>query len=238
MNFTLVVTVLTYGLLGLAVAAMFRRGVDRGLACLRWYLLVAVGCNVCQAVFLSEFGVRSSQYAYAYYATDIGMTVLGFFILARLVELAFEKSSLKLPRLRLVAILLFTGIFAGSAATVYLSRGHLSTGAVGAALDQNFSFLGMVLAIILFGAMNAMFVKGVRFRRVVLSFSIMYGASAIVWSLNAILPSAHAEIMAFLLPLVGLGSIALLAFSLWVPEKPEPDAAAIRARIKAVGVQA
>lgn len=238
MNFTLAVTVLTYSLFAIWLLATFRRGFERSLVCLRWYLLLVVATNIVPSIFLNEFGVRSHQYAYAYYACDLAATVAGFLVLARLVELAFEKSSLKLSRLRLVAILLFTGITAGSAAVVYLSRGSLSTGSVGAALDQNFSFLGMLLAIILFGAMNAMFVKGVRFRRVVLSFSIMYGANAIVWSLNAMLPAARSEIMAFLLPGVGLGSIALLAYSLWVPEKQAPDAATLRARIKAVEARA
>lgn len=238
MNFVLAVTVATYGLLALAVASTFRPGFDRFLRFLRWYLLLLIASNVVPSIFLREFGVRSHQYAYAYYACDLAATVLGFLVLARLVELSFEKSSLKLQRLRLVAILLFTGIFAGSAATVYLSRGHLSTGALGAALDQNFSFLGMVLAIILFGAMNAMFVEGVRFRRVVLSFSVAYGANAIIWSLNAIIPAAHSDIMAFLLPMVGVATIALLAFALWVPEKQAPDAATLRARIKAVEARA
>ncbi len=238
MNFTLVVTALTYGLLGLCLLATFRHTFDRFLSFLRWYILVVVVGNIVASVSLSEFGVRSASYAYAYYASDIAATVLGFVVLARLVELAFEKSSLKLPRLRLVAILLFTGIFVGSAAIVYLSRGHLSTGAVGAALDQNFSFLGMVLAIILFGAMNAMSVQGVRFRRVVLSFSIMYGASAIVFSIEAIAPSLLHALGTYVIPAVSLGTIALLAFALWVPEKQAPDAATMRARINALGARA
>ncbi|MGH9413937.1 MAG: hypothetical protein ACRD0Y_09385, partial [Terriglobales bacterium] len=203
-----------------------------GLSCLRWYLLLVIGCNLIPTAFLHEFGVRSHQYAYAYYACDLATTILGFLVLARLVELAFEKSSLKLPRLRLVTILLFTGVTVGSAAVVYLSRGSLSTGTFGAAMDQNFSFLGMVLAIVLFVGMNAMFVQGLRFRRVVLAFSIMYSADAIVYSIEAIAPGLLHTIGVYVIPAISVGTIALLAYSLWVPEKaPRVRPEKIRARL-------
>jgi hypothetical protein len=50
-------------------------------------------------------------------------------------------------------------------------------------LEQNLSFLGMILTVVLWIAMNAMFVPGVRFRRVVLAFSVLYSSGAILYTL-------------------------------------------------------
>lgn len=210
---------------GVAFLATFRRGLDRGLLCLRWYFALAITGNLCTHFSLLHYGYRSLQYKYAYYGADLSIVVLGYFVLARLVELAFEKSTLKLQGLRTVAILLFTGLAACSAALVYLLRGDLTTAYLGREMEQNFSFLGMLLAILLFLGMNVMQVQGVRFRRVVLAFSLLYSSGAIAYSLGAIIPAMDGIIYFYAIPLTSLAGMALIAYSLWVPEperKPRP----------------
>lgn len=202
---------------GVALVATFRRGLDRGLICLRWYFAFAVSGNFLTHFTLLHYGYRSAQYKYAYYGADMGIVVLGYFVLARLVELAFEKSSLKLPGLRTGAILLFTGLASCSAVLVYMLRGGFMTTYFAMEMEQNSSFLGMLLAIILFVGMNVMQVPGLRFRRVVLAFSLLYSSGAIIYSLNAIIPWFH-TIAYYAIPLTSLAGMGLIAYSLWVPE--------------------
>ncbi|MGH9486589.1 MAG: hypothetical protein ACRD04_03245 [Terriglobales bacterium] len=217
MSFSLAVWVVAVFAYAAALVATFRRGVDRSLLCLRWYFALALCGNLCSEFFLFHSGFTSVQYFYAYYLTDLADVVLGFIVLARLVELAFEKSALKLPKLRLVAILLFTGIAVGSVAVVYLSRAGQARSFE--TLEQNFSFLGMLMAVILFVAMNLMLVPGLRFRRTVLAFSILYSSSAIAYSLEAVLPSRWLPVLGtFIVPVVAMGSIGLICYSLWQPE--------------------
>ncbi|MGH9467362.1 MAG: hypothetical protein ACRD1Y_08395 [Terriglobales bacterium] len=219
MSYSLAVWLFGLALYAVAFGATFHRGLDRGLMWLRWYFLLSFGGNLLTLLFFLTLGFQSSQYVFAYYAVDLSTVIFGFVVLARLVELAFEKSTIQLPRLRLTGILLFTGIAVGSGAMVYLMRGHLSSSAYSIALDQNFSFLGMLLAVLLFLGMNVMMVPGVRFRRVALCFSIMYSSSAIGYTLMALLPSMKLFLGLYVLPFIGLAAIGLLTYSLLVPEQ-------------------
>lgn len=183
----------------------------------RWYLLAALAEDCATHFALLRFGYRSAEYKYVYFGADLAVVVIGFFVLARLVELAFEKSSLRLPGVRAIALLVFTGLAICSAVVVYMLRGGLSTGTLGLELEQNFSFLGMVLAIVLFAVINVIQVEGVRFRRLVLSFSLLYGAGAIIYSLTAIVPQFR-EVTTYAVPITSLAGMLLIAYSLWVPE--------------------
>ncbi|MGH9486828.1 MAG: hypothetical protein ACRD04_04475 [Terriglobales bacterium] len=223
MSYSLAVWLLGLVLYAGAFGATFRRGLDSGLLWLRWFFLLSLCSNLLSLFFFLTLGFNSPQYAYAYYCGDLAIVILGFLVLARLVELAFEKSTLKLPRLRLIAILLFTGIAAGSGAVVYLMRGHLSSSAFATALDQNFSFLGMLLAILLFIGMNVMLVPGVRFRRIVLSFSIIYSAGAIAYTLEALLPGMKGFLGLYVIPFISLSAIGLLTYSLLKPEQAREE---------------
>ncbi|MGH9393871.1 MAG: hypothetical protein ACRD1E_06850, partial [Terriglobales bacterium] len=163
---------------------------------------------------------------------DLAIVVLGYFVLARLVELAFEKSSIKLPGLRTGAILLFTGLAVCSGVLVYMMRGSLNTAFFGREMEQNFSFLGMVLAVVLIVGMNVLAVPGLRFRKIVLSFSLLYSSGAIAFSVAAVLPKAAAPIGYYIVPFTSLAGMALIAWSLWVPE-PERKARPVRTGIPA-----
>lgn len=216
------------------LVATWRPRFDRGLLFLRWYLVFALGEDLAIHFTLNRFGYRSAEYKYMYYGCDLALVVFGFFVLARLVELAFERSTLQLPRLRTGAIVLFTGLASCSAALVYLMHRGLTTAHLGREMEQNFSFLGMLLAIVLFGGLNLMHVRGVRFRRLVLSFSLMYGSGAIVYSLTALASPLNA-VAYYAVPLTGLAGMGLIAYSLWVPEAvPEMAEAEATSRLGSV----
>lgn len=218
MTFSLAVWITVCLANAVAFLATFKRGVDRGLLWLRWYFALTICGNLCTHFTLDQFGFRSKQYAYAYYGADLVLIILGYFVLSRLVELAFEKSTLKLPGLRTGSILLFTGLAVCSGYFVYSMRGHLSAPLMGMEMEQNFSFLGMILAIVLFVGMNLMQVQGIRFRRLVLAFSLLYSSGAIAYSLAAVLPSVGLTIGVYIVPVTSLVGIGLIAYSLWVPE--------------------
>ncbi|MGH9480726.1 MAG: hypothetical protein ACRD1L_01430 [Terriglobales bacterium] len=228
MSFSLAVWITVCLANAVAFVATFKRGVDRGLLWLRWYFALAIAGNLCTHFTLVEYGFRSKQYVYAYYLADLAIVVLGYFVLSRLVELAFERSSLKLQGLRTGSILLFTGLAACSAYFVYAMRGHLSAPFIGMEMEQNFSFLGMLLAIVLFIGMNLMQVQGIRFRRVVLAFSLLYSSGAIAYSLAAVLPAVGLMIGVYIVPVTSLAGVGLIAYSLWVPE-PERRSRPVRA---------
>jgi hypothetical protein len=138
----------------------------------------------------------------------------------------------KLPGLRTGAILLFTGLAACSGLMVYLMRGGLTTIYFSYQMEQNFSFLGMILAVVLAVGMNVLQVPGLRFRRVVLAFSFLYSSGAVVYSLNALIPAFHAYFY-YLTPLTSLLGMGLIAYSLAVPE---PEARFERAKAQAAAV--
>jgi len=213
-----------------ALAATFRRGLDRGLRCLQLYFAVAIAGNCCTHFTLLHYGFRSHQYVYAYYGADLAIVILGYFVLARLVELAFEKSSVKLPGLRSGAIVLFTGLAVCSGVLVYLMRGSLSTAYFGREMEQNFSFLGMILAVVLCAGMNLLAVTGLRFRKVVLSFSVLYSSGAVAYAVAAVLPKSAAAVGYYIVPATSLIAMGLIAWSLWVPE-PVRNPRAVRLSI-------
>ncbi len=212
----------------IALAATWQCGLGEVRKFVRVYLLAALAEDCATHFTLLKFGYRSAEYKYVYYGADLAVVIVGFFVLARLVELAFEKSSLKLTGIRAGAIAVFTGLAVCSCVIVYMLRGQLSTGSLGLELEQNFSFLGMVLAVILFAMINIVQVEGVRFRRLVLSISLLYGSGAIIYSLTAIIPQFRA-VATYAVPMSSLAGLLLIAYSLWVPEPEMARAAELAA---------
>jgi len=210
-----------------ALVATWRPKLDRGLICLRWYLLFSLGGDIGSFLVLRDFGYGSHEYLYTYYLVDLAIIVFGFLILVRLVELAFEKSTLRLAGLRTTALLVSSGLAVGSGAIIYLLRGGLTTAGLAREMEQNFSFLGMILAVMLFVILNLMQVPGVRFRRVVLSFSLLYSAGAIVYALTALIPIFF-QVAYYAVPVTSLAGMSLIAYSLLVPE-PERKARPVSA---------
>lgn len=200
-----------------ALLAAFLPRVERGLGCLRLYFGAVLLVDLTEFGVLQHFGLRSLQYRYAYYGCDLALTVLGYFVLARLVEVAFSRSKVRLPGLRLGAILLFTGVASCSAYIVYSLHGGFTTAHLGRELEQNFAFVGMILALVLAVGLNVIQIQSIRIRRVVLSFSVLYSAGAFAFSLAALMPFA-AQYLMDAVPFISTGCAGLVAYSLIAPE--------------------
>ncbi|MGH9417469.1 MAG: hypothetical protein ACRD01_12665 [Terriglobales bacterium] len=214
----------------LALAASFTVKLDRAVRwCIRAYFAVALACNFLTHSTLLVFGFRSAQYTYAYFGADLLCIFAGYLVLSRLLELAFEKSKLRLTRLRSGAILLFAGLTAIGALSVFLLRGRLTVITFSLQMEQDFSFLGMALALVLFAIVAFSLVEGLRFRRIVLSFSLLYSVGAIAYAIALLAPTSYPLVGRFVIPAISLPSTLLIAYSLLVPERePARRAMALR----------
>lgn len=231
MSVTTLIQYVGWAAVSVAIVASFLPRADRGLTCLRWYFVIALLADVAEFGVLAHYGYRSLQYRYAYYGCDLAVVVLGFFVLARLVEVAFSRTEHKLHGFRLGAILLFSGVACCSAYIVYSLHGGLTTAHLGRELEQNFSFVGMILAMVLTVVLNMIRTIGVRLRRVVLSFSLLYSASAFVNSLAALWPSVSPYLM-YAVPFLVTACTGLIAYSL-IATEPERRAAMARVPARA-----
>ncbi len=200
-------------------AAMTRRG-HRKLYAVAIYLALSIVVELIGLWTLHIFGLDSREYRYAYYFGDPLVSIAGFFLLVRLLELSFEHSSLKLPGLRMGAIMVFSGIAVMTAFFV-LSRSSAILIHLGVEIEQNLSFLGMILTVLLWTATNVMRVPGLRFRRVILAFSALYSSNAAVFTVHFLLPGF--ESWRLLVPLTGLLGAGLLAYTLMTPERAQPE---------------
>jgi hypothetical protein len=208
--------ILTLGPLtkGFALIGAFRRP-WRELFCVKAYLAFSVGVDCAQLVILQRYGFVSSVYRYSYYLSDLALTVAGFFVLARLLELAFDQTRVRLPNIRAIAVMVFSGLATISAYVVFIRLRH-SIIQFSDDLEQNLSFVGMILTVVLWIAMNVMLVPGLRFRRVVLAFSILYSSGALVYTFQALL--GNWAIWRGVIPLAGLATAALFAYTLWTDD--------------------
>lgn len=197
--------------LALGVIGVQRRYRARGALS----LFVAVSLLVEVADYLalraSHFSTSTVIYRRTYFAADAVVAVVGYIVLVRLLELAFEQSPLRLPRLRSVAMLVFSGIAVCSAALLYNDRGSFAVMRFSVEMEQMLAFLAMLLAMLLFVGVNLVRMPGVRFRRVILAFSILYSAKAIGWALLDLFP--HPALVQVGIPLLAIGGLCWLTYS-------------------------
>jgi len=204
-----------------ALTAAFVRRPYRHLTSLKGYLVVSLLGEASEFAALRLFGFTSPQYSYVYFAADLTVTVLGFFVLVHLLELAFEQTHVHLPGVRPTAMLVFSGAATLSGFWTFHRFGP-SLPRFSSELEQNLSFVGMMLTVLLWIAMNIMRVPGVRFRRVVLAFGILYSSGAIIYSVHSLFDQFSQ--WRYLVPLSSLLEAGLLAYTLVAPETEVPSA--------------
>lgn len=204
----------------IALIAVFARRPYRRLTSLKGYLIASLLSEGFEFVALRLYGFSSPQYSYVYFAADLLVTILGFFVLVHLLELAFEQTHVHLPGLRSVAMLVFSGAATLSGFLV-VHRFGPSLPHFSAQLEQNLSFIGMILTLLLWIALNIMRIPGVRFRRVVLAFGVLYSSGAIIYAIHSLFDQFSQ--WRYLVPLSTLLEAALLAYTLVAPETDVPD---------------
>jgi hypothetical protein len=148
---------------------------------LNLYFLFALGSGVVRYLFLTKFGVSSGEYYFAYFYTDVLLTLALYVALTSLYTRIFSELQFgKYVRLTAVLLLLGTALF--SYAVVAQSEQRLST-AFAYELSQNLYFVGLVLTYILWGTVIKLRETRTRLVQFILALGIYFSAYAASYAL-------------------------------------------------------
>ena len=148
---------------------------------LNLYFLFALGSGVVRYFFLTKFGVSSGEYYFAYFYTDVLLTLALYVALTSLYTRIFGELQFgKYVRLTAVLLLLGTALF--SYAVVAQSEQRLST-AFAYELSQNLYFVGLVLTYILWGTVIKLRETRTRLVQFILALGIYFSAYAASYAL-------------------------------------------------------
>lgn len=207
----------------LALGLGLRLPLHRWLAVKLW-LGSLVGFNL--AVWLLLWGGADPRtslvYAQTYYWGDFITQLLGLLVLLRLAEIAFKRANLSIPMLRGITFAVIAGCFAISFATIFSRMGLDSASLKGLdafalEAEQNLGLVGMFAAFLIWPALGALKIPGVRVRRLVAGFAIFYSSGAVGWALVAIFGRSGVGSVA--VPLLSVLAMALFAISLAEPDE-------------------
>lgn len=166
---------------------------------LNLYLILSFLADGLRQYVLNQYGLKSTQYAYAYFYTDCLLTIALFIAIISLASRVFEE--LKFEKyVRLVAILLLVGTAGFSYAVVAQSSDELST-SFAFELSQNLYFVGLVLTYILWGAILKLHETRTRVVQLVLSLGLYFSGYAASYALLNLAPKY--EVVQFIGPLLG-----------------------------------
>jgi hypothetical protein len=149
---------------------------------LNLYFLMELSSEVLRYYSLQHFGQASDQYRFAYFFTDVLLTMALYLALISLytrifAELEFGKY------VRLTAVLLLAGTTVFSYAVVAQSSERLST-TFAYELSQNLYFVGLVLTYILWGAILKLRETRTRLVQFVLALGVYFSAYAASYALG------------------------------------------------------
>lgn len=148
---------------------------------LNLYFLMALSSDAVRYFFLSRFGQSSSEYRYAYFYTDVLLTLALYMALISLYS--YVLSELKLERyVRMTAVLLLLGTAIFSYAVVAQSQQRLAT-TFAYELSQNLYFVGLVLTYILWGAVVKLRETRARLVQFILALGVYFSAYAASYAL-------------------------------------------------------
>lgn len=148
---------------------------------LNLYVLMGLSSDVVRYFVLTRFGQSSDQYRYAYFYTDVLLTLALYLALTSLY--VHVLGELQLGRyVRFIAVLLLSGTAIFSYAVVAQSEQRLAT-SFAYELSQNLYFVGLVLTYILWGAVVKMRETRTRLVQFVLALGIYFSAYAASYAL-------------------------------------------------------
>jgi hypothetical protein len=212
--------------LGFVVCSISRRSFFRYLF-LNLYFLLAIGSSVARQVILASFGLKSTEYRYAYFYTDALLTVALYLALISLYAHVFRE--LRFGKyVRLVAVLLLLGTASFSYAVVAQSTQRLSTD-FAYELSQNLYFVGLVLTYLLWAAVLKLRETRTRLVQFVLSLGLYFSAYAAAYALLN-LPRGY-SVVYFIAPIFGCLLPLSLTITMW---RYSEEARLVPARLVAV----
>jgi len=148
---------------------------------LNLYFLATLASGVVRYAVLSEFGQHSDQYRFAYFYTDVLLTLALYIALISLYTRIFAELEIG-KYVRLTAVLLLAGTALFSYAVVAQSSDRLAT-TFAYELSQNLYFVGLVLTYILWGAILKLRETRTRLVQFVLALGIYFSAYAASYAL-------------------------------------------------------
>lgn len=217
----------------LALGLGLRLPLHRWLAMKLWLgSLVAFNLAIWLLLWGGVDPTTSLVYAQTYYWGDFITQLLGLLVLLRLAEISFGKSKLSIPMLRGITLAVIVGCFIISFATIFARMGVDSASLKGLdqfALDaeQNLGLVGMFAAFLIWPALGIMKIPGVRIRRLVAAFAIMYSASSVGWALMAIF--GWTGVGGLAIPLLSVMAMVLFAVSMAEPDEESEAGRALAA---------
>jgi hypothetical protein len=178
---------------------------------LNLYFLLVVGSSVGRQLILRWFGISSDEYWYAYFYTDVLLTLALFVALISLYSHVFKE--LQLGRyVRVCAVLLLLGTALFSYAVVAQSNKRLTTN-FACELSQNLYFVGLVLTYILWGAVIKLRETRTRLVQFVLALGIYFSAYAAGYALVNL--AAKWSVVANIGPLLGCLLPLSWSYTMW-----------------------
>ena len=146
------------------------------------YFLLDLGSSAVRYFFLNKFGQRSAEYSYAYFYTDLLLTLALYVALISLYSRVFGE--LRFNRhVRFGAVLLLLGTAVFSYAVVVQSE-HRLTSEFAYELSQNLYFVGLVLTYILWGAVLKLRETRTRLVQFILALGLYFSAYAACYALT------------------------------------------------------
>lgn len=194
---------------------------------LNLYFLLALGSGVSRHFFLTWFGVSSDQYHYAYYYTDVLLTLALYVAVISLYSVVFHE--MKVARyVRQTAVLLLLGTAFFSYAVVAQSAERLTTD-FAYQLSQNLYFVGLMLTYILWGAVLKLRETRTRVVQFVLALGVYFSAYAASYALMNL--ASKYSVLPILGPALGCLLPLSWTFTLW---RHSEDSRLVPARLLAV----
>ncbi|MCL6480107.1 MAG: hypothetical protein K6U02_00115 [Firmicutes bacterium] len=175
------------------------RGEFLRYASINLYMLAVATASAAQFITFVSFGFASSEYIYVYYYSDCLLTVLLFFAILGLYERVFKQMEVS-KHIRATAALLLAGTALFSYLVINKNQSYLGSRFV-VELAQNLYFVGVLLTLLLWGAVTKLRETRARLVHLILSLGIYFTANAAIYALRNLFPSV--ELTKALIPLVG-----------------------------------
>lgn len=213
--------------LGFVVCSIWRRAFTR-YAFLNLYFLVELSSEAVRYGFLVKFGKHADEYRFAYFYTDVLLTLALYVALTSLYTRIFAEMEFG-RYVRLTAVLLLAGTVLFSYAVVAQSSERLAT-SFAYELSQNLYFVGLVLTYILWGAILKLRETRTRLVQFVLALGIYFSAYAASYALVNL--ASKYSVVSFFGPIVSCLLPLAWTITIW---RHSEDSRLVPAQLVAVG---
>ncbi len=164
------------------------------------YMFIVALVNAGQYHIIHTYGLTSSQYFYYYYYSDSLLFILMYLVVIHFYQQVFAEMKVA-HYIRGAAVLLLAATALFSYIVVHEHKDQLTTHFV-VELEQNLSFVGVVLIYLLWGAILKLRETRTRLIQLVLALGISYSATAGTYALRNLFPDA--SMLRWIPPVIGV----------------------------------